>query len=433
VSGPGSIACVSNIIPALRVISQSDSRRLVHDFALDNGGAFIDEVTAIPYFAPKSYTAEEMVEIICHGGFTSSRVILDKLYRNGARLAEPGEFTRRAFLNGRISLSQSEAVAAAIEARSELALKAAARNLRGELCQQIDAIRAELGNLLSLIEAEIDFSEEEIDKLSPAKIIQVISNQLFAAEKILSSYDFGRGLNSGLRVAIIGKTNVGKSSLLNALLNRDRAIVTEIPGTTRDTLTEWIDIRGFPVLLSDTAGLRHSAELVERIGQEKTRDVIELADLVLLILDGSAGISSEDVDIFEQIKEKRKLLTVNKIDLGLAKGLDAMPFPSEEDPVMISALRGDGLDDLKARIAHMLSLDSFKLESALLATERQYQAMDQACTSLRQTLDEFRLHPAPEVVSVFLRETLDHLGELVGETTTEEILNSIFSRFCIGK
>jgi tRNA modification GTPase len=348
VSGPGSIGLTAKIIPAMKDIGEEDSRRLLYDFAVDSDGNPIDEVTAIPYFPPKSYTAEEMVEIICHGGFASSRTILERLIECGARPAEPGEFTRRAFVNGRISLSQAEAVAAAIEAKSELALKAAARNLKGELFARIDSIRSNIRDLLTLIEAEIDFSEEEIDKTPAEGVKSVIEDQLRESKTILKSYDFGRGLNQGYRIAIVGRANVGKSSLLNAFLKRERAIVTEIPGTTRDTLTEWIDVEGFPILLTDTAGLRESADTVELLGQDRTKREIEDSDLVIFMVDGAAGITGEDRQTYTAIKDRSVLVVANKLDLGVPKGLNLeAEFPGK-DIASISALnrpRGtEGLD-----------------------------------------------------------------------------------------
>ncbi|MEE9552937.1 MAG: tRNA uridine-5-carboxymethylaminomethyl(34) synthesis GTPase MnmE, partial [candidate division Zixibacteria bacterium] len=403
------------------------------DFVLDDDGSPIDEITAIPYFAPKSYTAEEMVEIICHGGFAASRTIIDRLVECGARLAEPGEFTRRAFVNGRISLSQVEAVIAAIEAKSELALKAAARNLKGDLYKEIESIRSNIGDTLTLIEAEIDFSEEEIDKTSSEKIASAIKEQYGKSSDILKSYDFGRGLNQGYRIAIVGRANVGKSSLMNALLKRDRAIVTEIPGTTRDTLTEWIDLDGFPILLTDTAGLRESGDMVERIGQERTRQEIENSDLVIFMLDGSTGITDEDNEIYGLIKEKLLLIVINKIDLGLADSLDIDSQFTGNETVSTSALIGTGLSELERKIEHILSIDEFNLDTAILATERQYRAMKNGCDVLGEAISEIESGSTEEVLATFLREVLDHLSELVGETTSDDILNNIFDRFCIGK
>jgi len=460
VSGPGSIAMTSSVIPALSNFKPDDARRLVYDFALDDNRNPIDEVTAIPYMPPKSYTAEEMVEIICHGGYAASQAIIRRLTSLGARIAEPGEFTKRAFLNGRISLSQAEAVAAAIEAKSELALKAAALNLKGELYNKIDTIRIAIADLLTLIEAEIDFSEEEIDKTPFDDIRSQIETQLTKSDMILKGYDFGRGLNAGYKIAIVGRTNVGKSSLLNALLRRDRAIVTDIPGTTRDTLTEWIEIDGFPVLLTDTAGLRRldpersrreGSDMVEAIGMERTRNEIERSDLVLFMIDSSLPITDEDLAIFRRLGDRPCLVVANKVDLpnadcGLrngewggedselrpSTGSGPSAFPNDS-LILISALTGAGLDDLRARIAHFLNLDTFSLDTALLATERQYQAMHNAYNTLLQARDELKLKLSGEVLALYLRETLDHLGELVGETTTEEILNNIFGRFCVGK
>jgi len=433
VSGPGCIAVVSNMIPALRKLEQGSSRKILYGFAVDGDDRAIDEITVIPYIAPASYTAEEMVEIICHGGFMSSRTIIDRLLECGARLAEPGEFTKRAFVNGRISLSQTEAVIAAIEAKSELALKAAARNLKGELYEKIDSIRTEIRDILTLIEAEIDFSDEEIEKTPLQKIASSLVDQFQVATAILKSYDFGRGLNQGYRLAIVGRANVGKSSLLNALLQKDRAIVTEIPGTTRDTLTEWIEIGGFPILLTDTAGLRESGDPVEMIGQARTRGEIENSDLILFMIDGSTGITDEDREIYNLISDRPTLVVANKADLGFSTGLNiSVQFPGSE-VVAISALKGSGLGELEEKIGRALSLDDFNLDTAILATERQYRSMQAVCETLAEALEEIENGATEEVLAAFLREALDHLGELVGETTTEDILNAIFARFCVGK
>ena len=431
VSGPGSIELVSKSVPALRKTDLMDDRRLIYDYFVNSDGIAFDEITLIPYFTAKSYTAEEMVEIICHGGYASTNVIIQHLLKSGARLAEPGEFTRRAFLNGRISLSQAEAVAAAIEAKSELALKAAARNLKGELFDEIDGIKIKIRELLTLIEAEIDFSDEEIDKTPIDQIKSTLGKQLATSDEILKSYNFGRGLREGYRVAIVGRANVGKSSLLNALLRRQRAIVTEIPGTTRDTLTEWIEIDGFPVLLTDTAGLRKSEDMVERIGQDRTKQEIENADLVLFMIDAADGYTDDDKAIFEAINNEHIIVLANKIDLVERVELDR--YFHNLRVLKISALYGAGLDDLKKSMAQTFHFDDFSLDMAVLSTQRQYEAMSSACESLSKTLEEIRAGQPPEVYALFIREALDHLGDLVGETTSEDILNDIFGRFCVGK
>ncbi|UCC79108.1 MAG: tRNA uridine-5-carboxymethylaminomethyl(34) synthesis GTPase MnmE, partial [Candidatus Zixiibacteriota bacterium] len=431
VSGPGSIELVAKSVPALQKTDIMDDRRLIHDYFVNSDGIAFDEVTLTPYFTAKSYTAEEMVEIICHGGYASTNVIIQHLIKSGARMAEPGEFTRRAFLNGRISLSQAEAVAAAIEAKSELALKAAAKNLKGELFDEIDGIKTRIRELLTLIEAEIDFSDEEIDKTPIDRVKSTLENQLAASDEILKSYSFGRGLCEGYKVAIVGRANVGKSSLLNAFLKRQRAIVTEIPGTTRDTLTEWIEIDGFPVLLTDTAGLRKSENMVERIGQDRTRQEIENADLVLFMIDAADGYTDEDKAIFEAIHNEHIIALANKIDLVERIELDR--YFHNLQVLKISALYGTGLGDLKRSMVQTFHFDHFSLDMAVLSTQRQYEAMNSACESLSRTLEEIRSGQPPEVYALFIREALDHLGDLTGETTSEDILNDIFGRFCIGK
>ena len=433
ISGPGCISMASKRIPSVQDIAPSDSRKLRHDFILDSNGSPLDEITVIPYFAPNSYTAEEMIEIICHGGFESLRAIIKALTEIGVRIAEPGEFTKRAFLNGRISLSEAEAVAAAIEAKSDLALKAAARNLKGELYIRISEIRRHIEDLLTLVEAEIDFSEEEIDKTSTEYLRTKVTQQIEKSEAILKGYDFGRGLNSGYRVVIVGRANVGKSSLLNVLLKRERAIVTEIPGTTRDTLTEWIEIDGFPILLTDTAGLRRSEDRIEVIGQKRTREHIEDSDLILFLVDSSQPWTSDDGDLHNELINRPVIDVANKIDLGISSDHKIEDFIQTAKAVCVSAKDGTGLDELKARIAQRLSLDKFSLDNALLATERQFLAMKKAHQSLIDTAYELSRQAPHEVISLHLRESLDHLGDLVGETTTEDILNNIFGRFCVGK
>jgi len=414
-----------------------DDRRLIYDYFVNSDGNAFDEITLIPYFTSRSYTAEEMVEIICHGGYASTNIIIQHLIESGARMAEPGEFTKRAFLNGRISLSQAEAVAAAIEAKSELALKAAARNLKGQLFNEIDSIKTKIRELLTLIEAEIDFSDEEIDKTPIDQIKSALEKQLETSGDILKSYNFGRGLRDGYRVAIVGRANVGKSSLLNALLKRQRAIVTEIPGTTRDTLTEWIEIDGFPVLLTDTAGLRASDDTVERIGQDRTREEIENSDLVLFMIDAADGYTDVDKEIFATINNEHIIVLANKIDLAEQIELDsygsAGRYFHNLKVLKISALYGDGLEDLRKTMARLFHFDDFSLDMAVLSTQRQYETMSGVCDSLTQAVDEIRSGQSPEVYALFIREALDHLGNLVGETISEDILNDIFGRFCVGK
>jgi tRNA modification GTPase len=433
VSGPGCIAVVSKAIQSLANITPDESRRLVYDFICDRNNNPIDEITAIPYFAPKSYTAEETVEIICHGGFTASRIIIGRLLELGMRAANPGEFTHRAFINGRISLSEAESVAAAIEAKSELALKAAARNLKGELKTKIGSIKDAIVNLLTLLEAEIDFSDDEIDKTPYEQLSADLDIQLLNAGKILQGYDFGRGLNSGYNIVIAGRANVGKSSLLNAILKRERAIVTDIPGTTRDTLTEGIEIDGFPILLTDTAGLRHTTDPIEAIGQKRTWAEIEKADLLLFVIDCVTGMNWEDIENYYSIKEKPILLVINKIDLCHTRSEINYGGLEHANKVFVSALTDSGLEDLREAISHLLRLDTFSLDTAILTTERQEQAMIRAFCALTDAKIALRTEIKPEVIAVYLREALDYLGELVGETTSEDILNNIFGKFCIGK
>lgn len=392
----------------------------------------LDEVLVTLMRAPKSYTREDVVEISTHGGFLSLKRILDLVLRNGARLAEPGEFTKRAFLNGRIDLSQAEAVIDIIQSRTETGLKVAMRQLEGRLSRKIHAIRDALKHLTALVEASIDFSEEDIEVVSHEELNSGIGQALQSVDLLLETAEEGKILREGLSTVIVGKPNVGKSSLLNVLLEEERAIVTPIPGTTRDVIEESLNLKGIPLRLVDTAGIRNTEDLVEVQGVSRSKSLLEKADLVLLVLDGSGPLTEEDREILDLTRGKKALGVINKADLPpvLDDGeLDRILAGIKW--VKISAKERIGIEALKDLIFE--TVVQAPLESVWVTNVRHKNALVRTKQSLLKAQGSVKEGMSGEFIAVDLRAALDSLGEIVGETTTEDILTEIFSTFCIGK
>ncbi|KIH77664.1 tRNA modification GTPase trmE [Geoalkalibacter ferrihydriticus] len=392
----------------------------------------IDEVMAVFMRAPHTYTREDVVEIHCHGGAVVGRRILEALVEQGARLAHPGEFTLRAFLNGRIDLSQAEGVMQLINAQSVLGQRLAMRHLQGALSERCSALRETLCDVLSVVEAWIDFPEEDLDPSSENRIRSHLQESLGQVKQLLESFESGRVLREGVAVLILGRPNVGKSSLLNALLGSERAIVTDLPGTTRDTLEEQIDLQGLRARFIDSAGLRDSSDPVEQEGVRRSRDKIAEADLVLFMVDGNQGLTDEDFGALGLCDFHKVLLVVNKSDLGLCDlDSDLQSLPR----VHLSAKTGQGLDDLRSRIREFFldaSEDSCG-EGLFVTEERHYDCLVRCSESLHRALGAHDDGLSLEFVALDIRQGLDHLGEITGETAPEEILQRIFERFCIGK
>ena len=403
---------------------------------VDGGGKFIDEVVAIVYRAPNSYTGEDVLELSCHGGYLVTQKVLRAVLASGARSAEPGEFTRRAFLNGKMDLSQAEAVGDLIHSQSESAYRSSLRQLSGELSKEMRSLRDELMNLSSLLELELDFSEEDVEFANRGLLRERLAKAIGAIETLLKSYDTGRIYREGVNVTIAGKPNVGKSSLLNALLEEDRAIVSDIPGTTRDTITETISVGGVPFRLSDTAGLRDTADSIEKEGVERAEKKASEADVLLLVMDyGERDYNGSEPQYLKLAsaceKTRVKLAHVwNKIDL-----YETLPprEPGRVPEFYVSALRGEGIDTLRNGLSKMVLTDDVSEGSVVVTSTRHREALEKAGRSLKlalATLDERR---SGEFVALDLRAGLDSLGEITGEVTTEDILRNIFSKFCIGK
>lgn len=421
--------------PKGKRLYSASSHTITYGFIRDPlTGDLIDEVLISVMKAPNTYTREDIVEINCHGGFFPLRKTLELVLREGARLSEPGEFTKRAFLNGRIDLTQAEAVADLIRAKTEASQRVAIEQLKGGLSGKITKLIDRLTELCANMEAYIDFPDEDIEPATLDAINAELTSIIDKLERLSKTYEEGRFLREGVNVAIVGKPNVGKSSLLNALLERDRAIVTEFPGTTRDVIEELLNIKGLLVRVMDTAGIREAHEMAEREGVRRSLQAIDDSDLVIVVIDGSRPLSDEDLYIIEKVREKGKrfIVGINKADLCPSVATFAMhPLPLT---LNISAKTGQGLEELKEAIIN-ISLVGAKGESEglIVANLRHKTAIDNAITSLRKASQDMMNSQPGEIIALSLRDGLDYLGEIVGAVTTEDILNRVFSQFCIGK
>jgi tRNA modification GTPase len=396
----------------------------------------IDEVLTVLMKSPKTYTREDIVEIHCHGGYFILQKILELVLEQGARMAEPGEFTRRAFLNGRIDLTQAEAVIDLIRAKTMENLEIASQQLRGVLYREMASLKERLIEHLALIEAHIDFPEEEIEPISFEELKRDLVRMSDHIEEWIASYEEGRVFREGISCAITGKTNVGKSSLLNVLLKQERAIVTPIPGTTRDVIEEVLNIYGIPVRLMDTAGLRKAKDSIEQEGVRRAKERVADADLVLLMIDRSRELNEDDVEIFREIKGKKKVVIINKKDLPLKISIEDVRNRFQEDTIVsISALKNEGIDDLKKAIYTSLLHRDVRVtpEHLIVANIRHKAALSRVKENLSNAVRGLGEGTFLEFIAFEIRSALDALGEMVGETATEEVLSRIFEQFCIGK
>jgi len=437
ISGPQALAVGRRIFVPLTAMAEWPSHRLLLGHIVDpHSGHKIDQVFLAYMKAPKTYTREDVVEIQCHSGPLVLKKILELALQSGARTAEPGEFTLRAFLNGRIDLTQAEGVIELIQARSEQALFAANKLLQGELQKTLNGLEAKLLDLLAQLEGSIEFPEEDLEPVDRHRWASELEEKVLGTlDRLIQDYDRGRLFREGLSLVIVGKPNVGKSSLLNRLLQEERALVTPVPGTTRDTVEETLLLKGLPFRLVDTAGLRRSADLVEMAGIARTRDKIREALVLLFVLDISRPLDQEDLDIYREIQEKPMLLLGNKADLPRAVSEEEIRkrFPGPEI-LSISALFGQGLETLKDKL-HALVTGLYFSETLpdLIPTVRQKTAFEEMSQALKRALTLTRENQPPELVAFYLQQALTTLGMLLGRITTEDVLERVFSRFCIGK
>ncbi len=402
--------------------------RLIHGHVVDpETGQSVDEVLAAYMASPHSYTREDVVEINCHGGAQAVQRVLELALKCGARLANPGEFTLRAFLNGRIDLAQAEAVLDVIQARTEAGLRLAEQILSGRLSNPVRDVRSELMSALVSLTARLDFPEDEVE---PSDALPILHKALQGLQELIANADAGIIYRQGVRTAIVGRPNVGKSSLLNRLLGQDRAIVTPIPGATRDTLEEVANIKGVPFVLVDTAGIAKSNAPVESLGIDRSRHAIEQADLVLFMVDASEPLTAEDDEVARLLAGKSVLLVANKRDLPAQADVSALPWKLAR----ISALTGEGLPALEAEMAGaVLGGEAISSDALLVTNPRHKEALQRAEKRVNAAIEVLDARLPDDLATIDLTAALNALGEITGETVSEELLDSIFSRFCIGK
>ena len=394
----------------------------------------VDEVMAVRMKAPKTYTCEDVVEINCHGGHLISEKVLELVLKNGARHAEQGEFTKRAFMNGRIDLSQAEAVMDIIQGKTEKSISLSLEQLRGDLRDKIGSFKKALLDVTAHVNVVLDYPEEGIDDPLPSNLRENLENVYAEADRLISSYDKGKKIKEGIKTVIAGKPNVGKSTLLNSLLKEERAIVTHIPGTTRDVIEEIINIKGIPLVLTDTAGIRKTEDIVENIGVEKSKKFIENADLVLLVLDASRELESEDREVIQEIQNnnKKMIVLLNKIDLERKIELDEFGL---ENILEISAKDNIGIEDMEERIYSYIVEEKVEdsSEKLIITNIRHKTALEKTKDAIRNIFETIDAGMPMDLISVDLKEALDSLSEITGEISSEDILDHVFGNFCVGK
>ena len=401
---------------------------------IKDGEKTVDEVMAVRLKAPKSYTCEDIVEINCHGGTLVSEKVLELVLRNGARHAESGEFTKRAFMNGRIDLSQAEAVMDIIQGKTEKSVSLSLDQLRGDLRDKVNQFKKALLDITAHVNVVLDYPEEGIDDPLPAELRNNLEKVYEEANRLINSYDTGKKIKEGIKTVIVGKPNVGKSTLLNALLHEERAIVTHVAGTTRDVIEEIINIKGVPLVLVDTAGIRKTDDIVENIGVEKSKQFIWKADLVLLVLDASKELENEDIEVINQIKENKKkvIVLLNKIDLNKKINLAGHNL---ENIVEISAKDNIGIENMQEKIySYIVEEDVENSSEKLIITNiRHKTALEKTKDAIKNIFKTIDMGLPMDLISVDLKEALDSLSEITGEISSEDILDHVFGNFCVGK
>jgi len=434
ISGPEALAVADRSFAPAGKASVKPSVAATHTIQFGHvmrDGQTVDETLLAVMRAPRTFTREDVVEITCHGGILAAKMVLDTVLANGARLAEPGEFTRRAFLNGRIDLTQAEAVADLIHSRTELALRAANEQLAGKLSQRINTLRDEMLETLAHVEAHIDFPDEDITPDTLGRLIARLEHGMAFMDELLRTAHEGQILRHGIRAAIIGRPNAGKSSLLNQLLGHDRAIVSAIPGTTRDTIAETANIRGLPVVFIDTAGLREARDEIELEGVRRSRETLHQAEFILHVFDATEPLTEADQNYLTEFAAKQRILVRNKIDLPARLHFP----PGLKGPVVdVSCVTGQGIEPLKDAIKELAWSGEIRAEMLqVMINSRHQDALNRARAATLRTLAALRENQHLELVALDLRIAVNAVGEIVGQTTTEDLLDLIFSQFCIGK
>ncbi|NME36531.1 tRNA uridine-5-carboxymethylaminomethyl(34) synthesis GTPase MnmE [Fusobacterium sp. FSA-380-WT-3A] len=393
----------------------------------------VDEVLVSVMKAPNTYTREDIVEINCHGGYLITEKVLELVLKNGCKIAEPGEFTRRAFLNGRLDLTQAEAVIDLIHGKTEKSISLSLNNLRGDLKEQIAHLKKILLDVAAHVNVVLDYPEEGVDEPIPDNLIRDLHNVHDTITKLVESYDKGKMIKEGIKTAIVGKPNVGKSSLLNSILREERAIVTSIAGTTRDTIEEIINIKGIPLVMVDTAGIRETQDEVENIGVQKSKKVLQEADLVLFVMDSSRELSEEDKEIYENIQSEKVIGILNKIDIE--RKLDITSLTKVKKWIEISALENIGIENLENEIYNFILSENIEdsSEKLIITNIRHKSALEKTKKAIENIFETIDMGYPMDLIAVDLNDAMDSLSEVTGEISSEDLLDHIFSNFCVGK
>ena len=433
-SGVKSLAVAESIFMPKKYKISENPRRMVYGHIID-GDKVIDEVMLCYMKAPHSFTCEDVVEINCHGGSKSLEEIMSLILTKGVRLAQNGEFTKRAFLNGRIDLSQAEAVIDIINAKSTKSFENAQRQLQGRLSGRIEKIDEHLKKSIAQITVAIDFPEEDIPEVTYEELLNDVEISMDELNKLKETYKNGKVISDGINIAIIGRPNVGKSSLLNELLEENRAIVTDIAGTTRDIITESLSINGISVNLIDTAGIRETQDIVEKIGVERSISSIENADIILLVLDTSDKLNAEDRELMEKLKDRQYLILLNKSDLQNKLDISQLPsFIDKDNIINISTLDKRGIEELKENIyAKAISFDDDSINNVMITNSRHYSLIENAINSLKDARQALLDNVELDILEIDFLNAVDYLGQITGLSVSESLLDTIFSKFCIGK
>lgn len=436
ISGEKSLQVANSIFKSIsgKKIEEYNTRTLIYGHIVDNDKV-IDEVLVAFMKGPNSYTTEDVIEINCHGGFISVKKILELILSKDVRLADQGEFTKRAFLNGRIDLAQAEAIIDVINAKTDMAHTVAQSQLEGSLSKKIKDLRFNVTEILAQITVSLDFPDEDVEHITYNTLKEKTIALQKEINKLYDTSESGKILRDGLKTVIVGKPNVGKSSLLNAILGENRAIVTDIPGTTRDVIEEFVNIKGIPLKIVDTAGIRETEDVVERIGVEKSREFFSAADLSIVVLDSSRSLDPEDIEILESVQPNKTIVLLNKTDLDRVIDLDKIKeYIAEENVIEISALQHEGIEKIHDKIGEMVFAGTVRNSSDLVVTNSRHKdALYKAKQSIEDALNAIESYMPLDFVEVDFKNIWDYLGYINGDTVTEDLLDTIFSNFCIGK
>ncbi len=435
VSGEDALEIVDNIFKGSKKLSTVDSHTINYGKLFDEHGNVVDEVLVSVMRSPKTYTKEDVVEINCHGGLIAAKRVLELVLDNGARLAEPGEFTKRAFLNGRIDLSQAEAIIDIIRSKTDRAMNIALKQVEGQLSKQIIKMRRELLEVLAHIEVTIDYPEHDVETVTHNLLLEKSNSVKKEIERLIEVANQGKVLREGISTVIVGRPNVGKSSLLNALVHENKAIVTEIPGTTRDVIEEYINIKGIPLKLVDTAGIRETEDLVEKIGVERSKKALEEADLVLYVLNYNDTLHEDDLQLMEILKDTNVIVIINKTDLSNQLDIEIIKELLSKSPIIYTSMKEEiGLEELETAISQLFFAGNIKQDDfTYVSNSRHIQLLKQSRQSVADAINSIEEYIPIDMIAIDIKNTWDALGMIICDSVSEDLVDQIFTQFCVGK